>query len=183
MPSTHYHLPASPRLSSAALPSLAAEPPSCQAGDNFVFRPLLPIRGAVSLLGIDEDAVLEMIEDGRLLWAWDVAVSPQSSQRKELRLLLECLEDFRSGIQRRWQWSDVVRLVFRGQGASGLISARVTSLLLNICSCTVYSLIQHREVDIVKKGRRGPEGSAMIVRDSLEAFLRRRCWPHPQIRV
>ncbi len=182
MRSLHYHLPASPRLSSAAHPSLAADLPCRQAGDNLI-RPLLPIRGAVSLLGVDEDAVLQMVEEGRLLWAWDVAVCPQSARSKELRLLPECIEDHCTGLHRRWQWPDVVQLVFRGQGGNGLISARWTSLLLNTCVSSVYSLIQSKELAIVSRPHRGPKGSAMIRVLSLEAFLRRRCWPHPQINV
>lgn len=149
--------------------------PRCQAG---ALRPLLPVRGVVSLIGATEDEVLQLIECGLLRWAWDFALSPRSAQRKELRVLPACVDDYISGRKRDWKWANVVHLVL-GTDAATAISASKLALAINICSTSVISLIRRGEIQAVGRPRRGPKGSPQITFRSLDGFLRARCWPHP----
>jgi len=46
---------------------------------------LLDVNGARTVLGVDAESVAAMVDDGRLLWVWDFALSPSASARRELR--------------------------------------------------------------------------------------------------
>lgn len=53
---------------------------------------LMTVEAARGLLGVDEDSVIGMIDDGELKWAWDIAL--RRNQRpgiREVRIWAQCL--------------------------------------------------------------------------------------------
>ena len=46
---------------------------------------MLPVRGVCSLVDQDEDHVLQLIEDGSIAWAFDVALDTKRGRNRELR--------------------------------------------------------------------------------------------------
>ena len=58
--------------------------------------PLVPLRGCVALLGLREDAILELIDDGALEWAWDFR-SP-TARRSFVVVLADSLRAFQQRV-------------------------------------------------------------------------------------
>lgn len=46
---------------------------------------LMDTNGARTVLGVDAESISAMVDDGRLLWVWDFALSPSAAARRELR--------------------------------------------------------------------------------------------------
>jgi hypothetical protein len=144
-------------------------------------QPMLPIRGVVSLLDRDEDAVLRLIEDGDLLWAFDVALQPKRARKKALRVLPQAVDDYRAGRKCALQWPDVQRLLLAG-GEQTMPSPSCVRLM-NVCQAHVAALLRHRELLVCKDGRRGRGGAALVWTYSFTDFLKRRCFPVPLVDI
>src|ERR1039457_5818270 len=74
-------------------------------------KPILPVRGVMSLVDKNEDQVLRLIEDGSLVWAFDVALDPKRGRRRELRVLPAAVADYLRGQSCGLEWADVLRLL------------------------------------------------------------------------
>jgi len=79
-------------------------------------RPLLPIRGVMSILDRSEDAILAMLDEGQLLWAWNLALDPARSRRKALHVLPACVDDVQSGRECRLEKEEVLKLLLPHNG-------------------------------------------------------------------
>lgn len=141
-------------------------------------RPLLPVRGVVSLLGCDENRVLDLVEEGELLWAWNFALD-RAGRTKELRILPQCVQDFNEATPCSVTWPEVLALVFAA-GSEELTAADV-SLGLNLSGTHVHNLIERGEIKTQCAARRGPNGSPPILISSVLHFLKRRRWPAPDL--
>jgi hypothetical protein len=140
-------------------------------------RPMMPIRGVTSLLDRTEAAVLTLIEDGDLLWAFDVALVPGRARKKALRVLPQCVDDYRTGRKCALKWPDVEQLLLAG--GEQLVPNVEIERVLSVCQRHVAALLEHEELLIGHKGRQGPGGSTLVWSYSFTAFLRRRCYPLP----
>jgi hypothetical protein len=74
-------------------------------------KPLLPVRGVMSLIDRDEYQVLRLIEEGELAFAFDVASDPERGRNRELRILPACVADYLRGHTSSLEWADVLRLL------------------------------------------------------------------------
>lgn len=73
-------------------------------------RPLMPLSAVMWRLDRDEDAILRLIEDGELSWAFNVA-RPSAREHRSPRVLTESVTDYLNGRTRsfisaeaEWQW-------------------------------------------------------------------------------
>ncbi len=140
-------------------------------------RPLIPIRGMVSVLDRNENAVLRLIDEGELRWAWNVALQPDRAWKKALRVLPQCVDDYRAGRKCDLAWAEVQRLLLAG-GEKTVQSIEVVRLL-NVCQSHVAALLRREELLLCRKGRHGRGGTALIWSYSFTNFLKRRCYPVP----
>ena len=74
-------------------------------------KPLLPLRGVCSLIDGNEDQVLALIEEGKLAWAWNVALDPKRGRCRELRILPRCVADYLRGQTCPLEWANVLRVL------------------------------------------------------------------------
>ena len=137
-------------------------------------KPLLPVRGVVSILDRNEDQVLALIEDGSLAWAWDVALNPRSSHSRELRVLPAAVAAYLRGDAGSFDWPDVFSLLVPN---TPTVLAREVSRVLNVSSTHVYALIRGRRLASCSAPKTGPLGSARIPTDSFAEFLKNRRFP------
>jgi hypothetical protein len=105
-------------------------------------KPLLPLRGVIALLDKAKDQVLELIDDGSLLWCWDVALSPKDGRKRELRILPAAVADYLSGRACSLDWADVLRLLLPHD--EPVILASDISRVLNISRTHLYDLARRK---------------------------------------
>jgi hypothetical protein len=135
-------------------------------------KPLLPIRGVISLVDKNEDQVLRLIEDGTLEWAWDVALDPKRGRNRELRVLPACVADYLRGQACSLEWADVLRLLLPRDGPE-ILSKEITCVL-NISSTHTYHLARRKLIVACSTWRRGRGGCARFTAKSFIEFLRDR---------
>ena len=70
-----------------------------------------PLRGVMALVDKDENKVLELVETGALVWAWDVASVQKDGRKRELRVLPAALADYLKGVPCELEWPDVFSLL------------------------------------------------------------------------
>src|ERR1039457_4852842 len=103
-------------------------------------KPLLPVRGVMSFVEKTEDQVLQMVEDGKLAWAWDVTLDPKRARSKELRILPACVANCLRGQACQLEWDDVLRLLLPGD--QPVLLATDIIHVLNVSSTHLYHLIR-----------------------------------------
>jgi hypothetical protein len=142
-------------------------------------RPLLPIQGVVSLIDENKDRVIQLVEEGQLLWAWNLALDCEDGRKKMLRILPSAVEDFLAGRECLLEWADVEALLFP-EGVEPLRAVEAYSRL-NIHESLLYSFINRGEVKAVSSWRPGGLlGSARLDRGSVVSWLKSRRWPFPE---
>ena len=144
--------------------SLPAMPPRHRC------RPLLNLRAVVALVDKSKDRVLELIEDGSILWTWDVALSPRDGRKRELRILPSAVSDFLSGRQCLLDWEDVLRLLL--PRAEPLIRSSEISRILNISGTHLYNLARHKVLSPCSTWRAGRGGYARFQAKTFVDFLK-----------
>lgn len=140
-------------------------------------RPLLTVRGMVSLIVQNEDRCLGLIESGELRWAWNVALEPERAKRMELRVLPECVADFLDGRRCELEWPDVLQRILPHD--EPLLKTKEMEMALNVSNAHVLGLLRRGAVEAAGAWGPGPGHSAMVTRKSLIRFLGRRCYPVP----
>lgn len=135
-------------------------------------KPMLPLRGVVALVNKSKDEVLELIEDGSLLWCWDVSLDPKDGRKRELRILPAAIVDFLSGRQCLLDWEDVLRLLL--PRAEPLIRSSDISRILNISGTHLYDLARRKVLAPCSPWRKGPGGQAKFPTKSFVDFLKSR---------
>ncbi len=139
-------------------------------------RPLWTLGGATAWLRLDQESILRYIEDGRLEWAWDIGA--RRGGRRIIRVWFRSLEAAKarlcgreSGPAPALNAAQVARAVIgharptvRGAEAQGI---------LNCDRNLVAALLAAKELRLVS-ALQAQHSSPVILRESLEAFLRRR---------
>lgn len=141
--------------------------------------PLMSLPTAAGILELDVDLLLHLVEERALAWAWNIGLG---NRRKELRVLTRCVSGFK-------ETNSTCNLGGESVGKIiGYILAREKKpwvkgsrlKLLFACGEThILDLVNARELSVVDgtTWRRGPGGSPLILRVSVEAFLKRRLEP------
>jgi hypothetical protein len=141
-------------------------------------RPLMPIPAVMWRLDVDEDQVLRLIEDGELLWAFNLAAA--RATRRTIRVLSESVSDYLAGQVRTCgdnkaeaEWQRVASLVFPDKPVI------VTCELARALSCgrdLAMNLVRKNHVRVVsgRRWRSGPGGSPRIDTASAKEWLKGR---------
>jgi hypothetical protein len=137
---------------------------------------LLPIRAATAILDLGEDAVLRQIEEGQLLWAFNVALR-KDCRAKELRIFPQCVGDSLAGRESRIQFEDVVQALTRGERDT--MPASEVAAGINCSSTQIYNLIRSGQLKVRGGWRTGPGGSARVSVASFVKFLGLSAYPVP----
>ena len=139
-------------------------------------RPLMGMSSVMWRLDLDEDRVLVLIDEGALLWAFDIA-SPGMKSRT-VRVLTESVEDLVHSRKRLYaedesEWQRVASLIFPDKPS---IVTYELARSLNCGGQWVLDMVHAREFKLVHGNipRCGPNGSAQIVTASAKAWLRKR---------
>jgi len=135
-------------------------------------KPLLPLRAVVALLDKSTSEVLERIENGGLLWCWDVALNRKDGRKRELRILPACVADYLRGQPCRLGWAQVLSLLLPDEKPA-LLSQEVARLL-NVSGTHLYHLVLRKVLIAGSAWRRGPGGCARITTESFIGFLKAR---------
>jgi hypothetical protein len=135
-------------------------------------KPLLPLRGVVALADCTKEAVLELIEDGSILWCWDVALSPRDGRKRELRILPAAVADYLSGRACSLEWEDVIRLLLPHD--EPVILSGDISRVLNISGTHLYDLARRKVLAPCSTWRVGPDGHARFSAKTFVDFLKAR---------
>jgi len=130
-------------------------------------------RAAMALVDKEQEQVVGLVEDGSLLYAWDIALEPGRGA-KELRILPACIDAFRGGADCKLTWAEVMALLVPARPA---LTASEIARTLNASELHTYSLLRKGELHPLSGQRRGPGGSAQVLAYSFGEFLRRRRWP------
>ena len=138
-------------------------------------KPLLPIRALTSLLDKNEDQVLRLIEDGKLAFAWDVALDPNRARSKSLRVLPACVTDYMRSRTCSLQWADVLRLILPHDEPE--ILSRDITRILNCSSTHIYHMARRKLIAPCSTWHRGRGGCARFPVNCFVEFLKKRRYP------
>ena len=137
-------------------------------------KPLLPVRGVMSLIDQNEDQVLKLIKDGSIAWAFNVALEAKRGRNRHLRILPAAVADFMRGRTCSLKWPDVFGLLL----PDGPI---VTSLeiyrMLNVSGDHLYNLVRAKQIICCSTWGRGPKGKARFATVRFIEFLQARRFP------
>ena len=134
-------------------------------------KPLLCLCGVRSLAGKNEDQVLRLLEEGQILWAFDLSLKPQKS-RKELRVLPAAVADYLLGRTCSLEWPQVFNLILPCH-KQALITGEIT-LALNISGSHLSALAERKQVKQLSAGGHGPGRAARFSTESVIEFLKAR---------
>lgn len=140
-------------------------------------RPTVGMDGAKHLLDLSEDEILALLEDGRILFAWNIGLG---EDRREVRILRHSLDDYLARLtcppnQARPQLSeDAARklLLPPGHDKPFLTNGQIQRAL-NCVSDHVLHLVDAKALTLQPgtKYMRGPNGSALVTVASFGQFL------------
>lgn len=142
--------------------------PSCKAPASDV-TPFWTIGGLRSILNAHEDYCIQLIEFGHLAWSFDLAAG---LNRRELRVLPQCVDDFQNQRECRLEWDDVKRLLAPKNPA--LMDSMEIQRVLNTTATHITNLAEMGQLRWSVKPRRGPCGSGKIATENFFSFLKRR---------
>ena len=139
-------------------------------------RPLMTLSAVMWRLDRDEDEVLALIDEGALLWAFNVAVP--SALKTAPRVLAESVGDYLAGRTRpagdeEAEWQRVAGLIFP---AKETIVRCELARALNCGRTHALSLIHLKQFQVARgtRCRPGPGGSPRIITASAAEWLRKR---------
>ena len=152
----------------------AAEPVSPPApAPRQSSKPLLPLRGVMSLVNKNENRIWELIETGQIAWGFDVALAQKDGRKRELRVLPAAVADYLKGRPCELEWADVFALLLPD---GPTILASEIARVINVSSDHVYHLIEGKQIIACAIRRPGLGGSAPVPTTSFIKFLqKRRC--------
>lgn len=135
-----------------------------------VWIPTLTLAGARGALGVSEDEVRGMINDGEIGWAWNIAT--RGAARVELRILAAALPDLTQPPD--LALDSVVRLVYGPQRP--WVWGKDFYRAWNCDSGHLFNLLKDRSIKILPKTdwRRGRGGSPCVTWNSAVEFLKNR---------
>ncbi len=139
-------------------------------------RPLMPLSAVMWRLDCHECQVLALIEEGELLWAFDVKAP--KALRPSVRVLTQSLADFLAGkapplIDEEMEWERVAKSIFPPKP---IIAGRELARLLNCGRQHVLDLVHAGQLGLAPRSqiRPGPGGMPQILTPSAAAWLRTR---------
>lgn len=147
-------------------------------------RPLISLHTAADVLDKSHQQVLDLIEDGALLFAWDFGTG--HSHRKAVRILAQSLIDYQRGqsassLPAREQFAHAVSLIFPMSamirpGAVAKLRAHSIAFQFGIKSDHFLELVDSGLLRVAASSprRRGPGGSPYIEFSSVVEFLKKR---------
>ena len=138
-------------------------------------KPLLPVRGVMSLFDKSEDQALRLIEDGKLAWAFDVALDPKRGRNREIRVLPASVADYLRSQPCALEWPDVLRLLLPHD--EPMILSKDITRVLNVSSTHTYHLARRKLITPRSTWRRGRGGCGRFAADSFVSFLKSRRFP------
>src|ERR1035437_1440657 len=150
----------------------AAEPASMPRQRS---KPLLPVRGVMSLVDKNEDQVLGLIEEGKLAWVWDIRLDTKRGRNKELRILPAAVADYLRGQPCSLEWTDVLRLLLPHE--EPVILSKDITRILNVSGTHTYHLARRKLILPCSSWRRGRGGCGRFAAKSFVEFLQNRRFP------
>lgn len=135
------------------------------------FRPLVGMVTAKMLLDCSEDAVLAMIESGKLSWAWDI--KHPDAKRREVRVWIWSIAERLGQAPRTAATDQEVIWSLLPHGRHVLRSTELQRMF-TASQCHVQALITCGALQGVKKAKPGPQGFALVTRASVLEFLEQR---------
>lgn len=139
-------------------------------------RPLMPIEAVQWRLDKDESQVRAMIDEGELLWAFNIA--RPTVEAPTVRVLAQSVEDYLAGVappaeDEETEWQRVAGMIFPDRPV-------ITGIELRRMLCCgrehARKLVRARQFRLVKGSRirRGPGGYAQLEAASVRDWLRKR---------
>ena len=124
-----------------------------------------------------EDAVIAAIEEGKILWAFNLA--GKEAKSRLVRVLAASVSDFIEGkeppqMSEAAEWSHVVRLIFPTPAPS--IAAKEIALAWSISATHTLNLVDDGLLRLAKGSprRTGPGGSPLVDLQGAVEFLKKR---------
>lgn len=143
--------------------------------------PLACIGTCRSFLGLNEDRILEMLEEGALSPAWNISPTLHA-HRRELRVLPEALTAFRAGGRCEMTWEQILDRITPSdddQFSTALVSRALNCSNTSVIALISGGLLKARGARGARGWRTGPGQGAKISRESLLKFLAARRYPEP----
>lgn len=138
---------------------------------------LWDVRGMMAVLDIDQEPAVALVEEGKVLFAFNIALEPERAHSTELRIIPRCVLDYKAGRRCTMKWADVMNIVL--PAGQPTVTASEIARILNCSETLVYCLIRKNQLIACTEGRRGPGNSAKVFSCSLEQLLMSRRWPVP----
>jgi hypothetical protein len=158
---------------------------------------MVDIAAVRAALGVNEDDVLNLIDEGHLAWAWDIAT--KQATKAEMRILARSVSAYQNaeqglrGVSNEFTFEEVAAFVLGGQHRPWLWG-RELSRALNCSSEHVLNLVREGSLKLLpghmvpngqrrtgaNRGngeigwRRGPGGSPCVAYESVLRFLKER---------
>lgn len=139
-------------------------------------KPMLPVRGVCSLIDRDEDAVLRLIRDGSIAWAFNLALTPRPGHNLYLRILPAAVADYMHGRPCELKWPDVLNLLLP-EGRTVATSLHIYRVL-NVSGDHLYNLVRRKQIIPCSTWGRGPLGKGRFAVARFVQFLRARRFPN-----
>ena len=127
---------------------------------------------ARAVLDVEDWQLETLLDAGKLGWVVDIA--SRGAERRELRFVTACLEEFKAGAVVERTTSEIVQLIFgRGQR---FVRARWVYRCLNCKHGHFYDLMRERVLPLAKGSefRVGPGGSGVVEWSTLVRFFETR---------
>ncbi|TAL06140.1 MAG: hypothetical protein EPO07_02310 [Verrucomicrobia bacterium] len=145
-------------------------------------RPLVNLWTAVAALDRSSYEVLALIEEGRLRFAWNIAL--RGDGQRDVRILTQSLFEFQNNqaapsISADEDFQRAVKLIFPAVSHTrGVATVRAATIYkkFSVSSCHVLSLAEQGTLRLLAGTvqRPGPDGSPQIEFNSVVEFLARR---------
>lgn len=140
-------------------------------GSRLTYRlPMTSIDGAKPLLGMNEDEIMALIDEGKIRWAWDLAC--QSRAARFVRILnrsLVCYE--KPFLAQPETLAQVIELILPPVSKiTGTVRGTELQRACNVSSTHVINLVEAKII-CAKDWKRGPNGSPLITRSSVVRLL------------
>ena len=127
------------------------------------------------LPGLDENAILALVEDGQLLYAWNLGLGAA----RDMRIYPPCLVHYArtAGARPFPDTEDEVSAALLGTlhvtTSTAWVTGRMLSLLFNCSSTQIINMLDARLLKLLPGTgwKTGPNGSPHITADSLKQFL------------
>jgi len=123
------------------------------------------------LIDASKDRVLELIDEGAILWCWDVSLNPKAARKRCLRILPACVADYLRGQNCSLEWEDVLRILVPD---GPVILATEITRLLNISNTLTYDFAKCKVIVPCSTWRAGPGGQARFPVKAFVKFLKDR---------